>query len=129
MLKRYTGGNLGGDIWFRDDYFDLVLQLDGDGMLRSYSLSYNWNSTAPKHIRWSTKHGATHSGVDYGEGQELRWKGTPILVQSTVQADEELPEIFRLRSHNLPNLLAEQLYESLQKVIRPLRAGENGLDC
>jgi hypothetical protein len=69
--------NRGFRRWFQDDYFDLFVWQDADGLPIAFQLCYERNR-AEGAISWSAASGFGHARIDAGE-QTRKHGMTPIL--------------------------------------------------
>lgn len=65
--------------WFSDEYFDLIVWLEPDGVVWGFQLCYD-RGYKPRALTWTKQHGYKHAGIDDGEGAGGTQKGSPVLV-------------------------------------------------
>ena len=65
--------------WFTSDEIDLIVWCDAAGGPLAFQLCYD-KPRGEHALTWRPESGFQHTAVDDGEGDEFKWKGTPILV-------------------------------------------------
>ncbi len=99
--------------WFTDDYFDLFIWIDEDGVLSSFQLSYD-KGHDERVVTWTRKGGIRHTGVDDGESNPLS-SMTPLLRTDGVFANSEIAEKFRRESGHINPKLADFVYKKIRE--------------
>lgn len=65
--------------WFMDEYFDLIVWIEKNGVISGFQLCYD--KLGNQHaLTWQRSKGYIHSRVDDGEGRPGKYKATPILI-------------------------------------------------
>jgi hypothetical protein len=78
--------------WFTDEYFDLIVWHDGDGLPTGFQLCYDKNDRE-RALTWRSGRGYSHERVDDGEIPG-RAKMSPVLVPDGSFARSTIAALF-----------------------------------
>jgi hypothetical protein len=98
--------------WFVDDYFDLVVWMNNDRQIDGFQLCYD-KSGEQHALTWHRESGYMHNRVDTGEGKPGKPKEIPILVADGNFQYEEIARVFKEKSENLEQPLADMIYKKI----------------
>lgn len=87
--------------WFRSTDMDLVIWLDAAGAPDGFQLCYN-RLTDEHALTWNEAPGFTHLAVDDGEGPDLPYKATPVLVADGTFPKAAVCARFAAQAEELP---------------------------
>ncbi len=98
--------------WFVDDYFDLIVWLDGKDDILGFQLCYD--KLGDQHaLTWHREKGYMHHQVDDGEGKPGKYKAIPVLVADGPLANEKLARIFNRHGQRLETRIYNLVYKKI----------------
>jgi len=98
--------------WFRDDFFDLFLWEDVDGVITGFQLCYDiyYNQRA---LNWQAENGFSHFSVDDGENRPGKLKATPVLISDGAFNPPEILKIFKERGKEIDAAVFDFVYRKI----------------
>lgn len=99
---------------FADDYFDLILDFNENGIPRAFQLCYNLIEDEHA-LAWNADGPLRHVKVDQGE-DKATINRAPILVADGACPVETLTREFKKRSTSLPPETQELILSKIQEV-------------
>ncbi|MEY4807775.1 MAG: hypothetical protein RLZZ206_2164 [Cyanobacteriota bacterium] len=100
--------------WFCDDNIDLIVWYDPDDSIIGFQLCYN--KFVDEHaLTWFRGKGFSHNKVDDGEGPDVRFKMSPILIPDGVFDKNTLLTLFENESKDIDQEIVELVTEMIKK--------------
>jgi len=115
MLRDEPIRKKGNDLarqWTSDDYFDLIVWYNPDGVIYGFQLCYD-KLGDERAVTWIAEKGFRHTKIDGGEDDVTTLKKTPILGGSIPFQAEPVTEEFKRRSSNLRQDIRELVLTKL----------------
>lgn len=100
--------------WFRSADMDLIVWLDAAGAPDGFQLCYN-RLTDEHAVTWDEVSGFSHMAVDDGEGPDLPYKATPILVADGAFPKDTVLARFTAQAEMLPADLRDYIATRLAR--------------
>jgi len=100
--------------WFSDEYFDLIVWLDGNKIISGFQLCYDI-TRQHRAVTWRKEKGFTHHRVDDGENRPGKIKSSPILIADGIFEYRAIAERFRRESAHIEPQLAAFVYKTLMQ--------------
>ena len=100
--------------WFSDQYFDLIVWLDGKNKIKGFQLCYD-KKKSEHALTWRKESGYTHHLIDTGETIPEHHKATPILVSDGVFDYKAIASIFKKESQEIDQKVANFVYKKILK--------------
>lgn len=104
MLQEFPNRQPEGRRWFGDDFFDLIVWFDPQGVIVGFQLCYDV-SVDEHALTWHEKTGFGHQRVDDGEFHRP-FKATPILVADGPFDSAAIWRLFKERSSSIDEQVA-----------------------
>lgn len=121
MLREVKSGHAALDSrrrWFADDYFELILWLDGTDALEGFQLCYD-RGRYERAVIWTRGRGLRHVIVDQGESSPLK-NQTPLLREGGAFDKESVLSRFRSANELIPPAIAAFVEQTIvQATIDP----------
>jgi hypothetical protein len=108
--------------WFQDDYFDLIVWIDGDRFIEEFQLCYGRETLGERVFEWRRGRGFQHLKRDEQYGGSLVGEGdTWGLMLDGAMPYVSLKARFAGASADLPEILREFIDAKLDEYARPRR--------
>lgn len=108
--------------WFQDDYFDLIVWVDGERYIEEFQLCYGRETLGERVFEWRRGRGFQHLKRDEQYGGSLVGEGDTWGLQlDGTMPYASLKERFAAASADLPEILREFIDDKLDEFARPRR--------
>lgn len=100
--------------WFSGHHIDLIVWYNDDrSSIKGFQLCYQ-KGKEEKAITWVQHKGYSHTTVDDGEGQQDRYKMTPILMPDGVFHSQRVIDLLHANSVHLEQEMVEFISQKLR---------------